>query len=110
MTVLPTDLPPLDVAPGPTRAEPLPADRPVGWGILATGKIAHAFAENLRLLPDCRIAAVGARRVESAETFAHRFGAGTAYGDYRAMVEDPAVDVVYVASPHALHEEHVRLA
>jgi predicted dehydrogenase len=107
---LPNGLPPLDVTPGPVRAEPLPDDRPVRWGILATGKIATAFAQNLALLPDCEIAAVGARRQESADAFAAAHGARTAYGDYRALVEDPAVDVVYVATPHALHREHVELA
>ncbi len=112
MTTLPgaPDLPTLDVPPGPSRTEPLPADRPVGWGILATGKIATAFAANLALLDDCRIAAVGARRQESADAFAREHGAAAAYGDYRALVEDPAVDVVYVATPHALHREHVELA
>jgi len=113
MTRLPdelTDLPPLDVPPGPSRTEPLPQDRPVGWGILATGKIATAFAKNLTLLDECRLAAVGARRQESADAFAREHGAARAYGDYRALVEDPAVDVVYVATPHALHREHVELA
>jgi predicted dehydrogenase len=113
MTSLPdllTDLPALDVPPGPRRAEPLPDDRPVGWGILATGKIAGAFAQNLALLDECTLAAVGARRQESADVFAAEHGAAKAYGDYRALVEDPAVDVVYVATPHALHREHVELA
>jgi len=110
MTKLPTDLPPLDVTPGPSRAEPLPGDRPVRWGILATGKIAGSFARDLALLPECEIAAVGARRQESADAFAAEHGAAAAYGDYRALVEDPAVDVVYVATPHALHREHVELA
>lgn len=107
---LPRDLPPLDVPPGPTVATPLPHDRPVRWGILATGKIAQAFATALALVPDARIAAVGARRLESAEAFAARYGARTAYGDYRQVVEDPDVDVVYVATPHSLHHEHARLA
>lgn len=110
MTTLTDDLPPLDVTPGPMRAEPLPADRPVRWGILATGKIATGFAKNLALLPECEIAAVGARRQESADAFATTHGAAAAYGDYRALVEDPDVDVVYVATPHSLHREHVELA
>jgi len=110
MTSLADDLPSLDVSPGPVRAEPLAADRPVRWGILATGKIATGFVSNLALLDECEVAAVGARRQESADAFADRHGIGTAYGDYRALVEDPAVDVVYVATPHALHREHVELA
>ncbi len=105
------DLPPLqDVTPGPRRAEPLPADRPVRWGILATGKIATGFAQNLALLDECEIAAVGARRQESADAFAAEHGVARAYGDYGLLVADPDVDVVYVASPHALHREHVELA
>ncbi len=107
---LPTELPPLEVTPGPRLADPLPADRPVRWGILATGKIANSFATALGLLDDAEVAAVAARALESAEAFAGRYGVGTAYGDYRALVEDPDVDVVYVATPHALHHEHVLMA
>lgn len=103
-------LPSLEVSPGPSRAEPLPADRPVRWGILSTGKIATAFVRNLALLEECEVAAVGARRRDTADAFAGEHGIATAYGDYRALVEDPAVDVVYVATPHALHKEHVLLA
>ena len=86
----------------------------IGWGILATGKIAHTFAEDLAVVPGARLAAVGSRRRESAEAFAARHGGGhgavTAHGSYADLVADPAVDVVYVASPHALHLEHARLA
>jgi predicted dehydrogenase len=110
MTSLTDGLEPLAVSPGPVRAEPLPSDRPVRWGVLATGKIATAFVKNLDLLDECEVAAVGARRRESAEAFAREHGVGTAYGDYRSVVEDPAVDVVYVATPHSLHREHVELA
>ncbi|MGZ4485607.1 MAG: Gfo/Idh/MocA family protein [Nocardioidaceae bacterium] len=110
MTSVSPPLPPLDVSPGPSVAEPLPADRPVRWGILATGKIANGFAKDLALLPDAEIAAVGARRLDSAKAFAARHGAAAAYGSYQELVADPDVDVVYVASPHALHKEHVLLA
>lgn len=106
-------LPPLDVRPGPQHAEPLPADRPVRWGILATGKIAGAFARDLALLPDAEIAAVASRDLRRAEAFAAEHGTpGTtrAYGSYDELVADDRVDVVYVASPHALHHEHTMLA
>ena len=79
------------------------------WGILATGKIAGGFAENLALLPDAEIAAVAARRLEPARSSPH----DTAPGRRTAateLVADPDVDVVYVATPHALHHEHVLLA
>jgi len=82
----------------------------IGWGILATGKIAHSFARDLAVVPGGRLAAVGSRRLESAESFAATYDAGAAHGSYEELVADPAVDVVYVASPHAFHLAHARLA
>jgi predicted dehydrogenase len=110
MTTLPSDLRALDVPPGPSRAVPLPADRPVRWGVLATGKIAAAVVPDLLSLEECEVVAVASRRQESADAFAARHGIRTAYGDYQSLMADPDVDVVYVASPHALHREHVELA
>ncbi len=78
------------------------------WGILATGKIAHTFADDLALTPDAELVAVGSRRLESAQAFAGRYG-GTPYGSYEELVADPAVDVVYVATPHAFHLDNARL-
>ncbi|MCW2791131.1 MAG: oxidoreductase domain protein, partial [Nocardioides sp.] len=84
------------------------------WGIHATGKIAHSFARDLALVPGATLAAVGSRRPESARAFAEQHagpdGPPAAYGSYEELVADPGVDVVYVASPHALHLEHARLA
>ena len=82
------------------------------WGILATGNIARSFAQNLHAVPDALLGAVGSRSVESAEAFAREHGdqQTRAYGSYDALVADPDVDVVYVASPHSHHLEHARLA
>ena len=73
MSSLLDGLPSLGVSPGPRTAEPLPGDRPVRWGFLATGKIAHSMAQDLALVPEATLAAVASRRTESAEAFA---GAG----------------------------------
>ncbi|GAW48555.1 MULTISPECIES: Gfo/Idh/MocA family protein [unclassified Nocardioides] len=81
----------------------------IGWGILATGKIAHEFARDLALVPGARLAAVGSRRPESARAFADQHGAAAAYGSYAELVADPTVDVVYIATPHALHLDNARL-
>lgn len=83
-----------------------------GWGILATGKIAHSFAANLREVPGARLAAVGSRRIESAQELGREYGDAdtTAHGSYEALVADPDVDIVYVATPHSLHLDNARLA
>ncbi len=82
----------------------------IGWGILATGKIARAFARDLALVPGAHLAAVGSRRLDTARAFAEEYGAATAHGSYEELVADPAVDVVYIATPHAFHLDNARLA
>ncbi|WP_211215364.1 Gfo/Idh/MocA family protein [Actinoalloteichus spitiensis] len=85
-------------------------DRPLNWGIVATGGIAGTVVEDLARLPDAIPHAVSSRRLERAEEFAARHGVRRAYGDYRALLDDPDVDVVYVATPHSQHHEVSRAA
>ncbi|WP_448655933.1 Gfo/Idh/MocA family protein [Microbacterium lacticum] len=81
----------------------------IRWGILATGGIAHAFTADLRTAgPD--VVAVGSRSAESARAFAEQYGIAHAHGSYEALVADPGVDIVYVASPHSHHLAHATLA
>jgi predicted dehydrogenase len=75
----------------------------VRWGVLATGGIAAQFAADLALVEGAEPAAVGSRSRESAEAFAERFGFVRAHGSYEALAADDEVDVVYVATPHAMH-------
>jgi predicted dehydrogenase len=78
------------------------------WGILATGRIAASFARDLAHVPGAELAAVGSRSAASAEAFAREHGTASTrtHGSYDALLADDEVDVVYVASPHALHLEH----
>ena len=80
--------------------------RNVRWGILATGKIAHAFARDLMLVPDAELVAVGSRRPASAQAFAREFPA-TAHGSYEALLADPEVEAVYISTPHPWHAQWV---
>jgi predicted dehydrogenase len=91
-------------------AEPAPRSTGrVGWGILATGGIARAFTRDL-LAHGHRVEAVGSRAPGSADTFAAEFGIPRAHGSYEELVADPAVDVVYVATPHNFHAVNATLA
>jgi predicted dehydrogenase len=85
-------------------------DRPVRWGFLGAGGIAGKVAQDLAATPGNVLAAVAARDLGRAQDFATRFGAARAYGDYRALVEDPGVDVVYIATTHPMHREQALLA
>jgi predicted dehydrogenase len=85
------------------------ADR-IRWGILSTGSIASAFVDDLRLLPDAEVAAVGSRTTESAERFAKVHGIPRAHGSWQALVDDPEVDAIYVATPHTAHFDATMLS
>ena len=76
---------------------------PIRWGILSTGGIATKFVNDLRLLPDAVVTAVGSRTEEAAKRFAETHGIPAAHGSWQALAEDPEVDVVYVATPHTGH-------
>jgi predicted dehydrogenase len=76
------------------------------WGILGPGGIARAFATDLQSLDGHTVAAVGSRTLSNAEEFVSTFG-GTAYGSYEELVADPAIDAIYVATPHPAHKENV---
>lgn len=73
-----------------------PAEPPTRWGLPATGGIAATFVENLQLMPDTKIVAVGSRTGTAAEAFAGRYGMPRAYGDRRSLAADE-VDVVDTA-------------
>jgi predicted dehydrogenase len=75
----------------------------VRWGIAAPGQIAANFAEDLQLLDDAVIAAVGSRSRERADAFGDRFGIATRHGSYADLAADPGVDVVYLANLQASH-------
>jgi len=79
------------------------------WGILATGGIAHAFANDLKL-NGFTVQAVGSRTQESADAFAAEFGIPNAHGSYEALAADPEVDVIYVSTPHPMHAAGATLA
>ncbi|MFP3416602.1 Gfo/Idh/MocA family oxidoreductase, partial [Bacillus sp. SIMBA_074] len=57
-----------------------------------------------------RVVAAGSRSIERARAFAAAHGVDRAHGSYDALVADPDVDVVYVATPHSEHLEHALLA
>ena len=76
------------------------------WGILGPGGIARAFATDLQLLDGHRVGAVGSRTLSKAQEFAKTFG-GTAYGSYEELIADPAIDAIYVATPHPAHKDNV---
>lgn len=82
---------------------------PLRWGILGTGWIAEQMANDLAVLGS-PVTAVGSRTQERADAFAAQHSIPRAHGGYAALVADPEVDVVYVATPHPSHVADATLA
>lgn len=79
------------------------------WGILAPGKMSAKFTRGLKLLDNVELYAVGSRDKERAKQFAKEYGFKKSYGTYEELAADKDVDVIYIASPHSHHHEHVLL-
>ena len=79
-------------------------------GILGAGNISRSVAPTLVAMPEMECYAVASRNMEKAEGFARDFGFAKAYGSYEEMLSDPQVELVYVATPHSHHYEHMMLA
>ncbi len=84
------------------------APAPVRWGICGTGRMAATIAAELRALQaeGAELHAVGSRSRAAAQAFAERFGVPRAHGSYADLARDEEVDVVYIATPPALHAEN----
>jgi predicted dehydrogenase len=80
--------------------------RPLRWGVLGTGGIASKFVEGLQSIRErCPVVAVGSRSGDSARAFAARVPGCRAHASYQALLDDPEVEVVYVALLNPQHAE-----
>jgi predicted dehydrogenase/aryl-alcohol dehydrogenase-like predicted oxidoreductase len=77
----------------------------LSWGILGTGAIAKTFAKDLPKSKTGTLVAVGSRTLERAQKFAAEVPARKVHGSYEALLADPDIQAVYVATPHPHHAE-----
>jgi predicted dehydrogenase len=84
-------------------------NKKVRWGILGCGRIAGKFASDLRLVENAALAAVASRDKLNADSFGRASGADRVYYNYEDLANAKDVDIIYVATPHGLHFEHVML-
>ena len=79
-------------------------------GIISTGRIASKAAETLNGMTDCQAYAVGSRSIEKAQLFAKQWKIPKYYGSYMELIQDPEVDLIYVATPHSHHYPVTKMA
>ncbi len=76
----------------------------LGWGIIGIGGHANRFmAPALNKASGMSLVAVCSRDIERAKAFAAKHNAKRAYDSFEKMLEDPELDVLYVATPNNLH-------
>ena len=77
-------------------------------GIIGAGHIALKMASTLAALPRTHRYAIASREMRKARTFAKEQGFERAYGSYEELMDDPKVDLIYIATPHAFHFEQAK--
>ena len=81
----------------------------IRWGIIAPGRIAHKFASDFSLIHNHSITSVASTNIERARAFADKYKLSSFYGDYREMLVNEKLDIVYIASPHSFHFEQAKM-
>ena len=77
----------------------------INWGIVGAGRIAACFAQAMKASGESVSYAVASNNIERGKNFADKWGFQKTYSDYQSLFNDPAVDVVYIATPHMNHAE-----
>ena len=77
--------------------------------IIGAGKIAHKMADTITRMPDAKCYAIASRDLGKARLFANQYHMPKTYGSYEEMLLDPAVELVYIATPHSHHAEHMKM-
>jgi dihydrodiol dehydrogenase / D-xylose 1-dehydrogenase (NADP) len=81
----------------------------IRWGILGCGYIARAFAKSLLMIPDATLVAVASRTPRKAKEFADEFRLTRWFKTYEELLQDPKIDIVYIATTHNFHFDNMRL-
>jgi len=80
------------------------------WGIIGPGAIADTFVGAIHSHTQQRAVATASRTPGQADRFAKAYGLDTVHESYEALVSDPNVDVLYVATHISDHLDYARMA
>lgn len=79
-------------------------DNQIRWGIIGPGMIARAFAEGVAHSQTGRLVAIATRNPDKAG-LSEAFPGARIVAGYDALLHDPEIDAVYIATPHTGHAE-----
>ena len=78
-------------------------------GIIGAGRIVNTVVHALNALPQINCYAIASRDLARAQDYAQKYGFEKAYGSYEEMLQDPKVELVYIATPHSHHYDHMMM-
>src|ERR1700744_786538 len=79
--------------------------RPLRAGVIGVGGAGGPHIEAIGRTGVAAVPALAASSEGSARRAADRYAVAEAYGDWHALIEDPAIDVVHNCTPNDLHAE-----
>lgn len=85
----------------------------INFAIVGAGSIAKLMATTIKMMnkggdESVKLYAIASRSLEKAKEFAKEFGIEKAYGSYEELYNDPAINLVYIATPHNFHYEQTK--
>lgn len=88
------------------------SDSCIRWGVLGASNIAGDFILAMNTLPkdEHKVIAVGSSSEERAKVFAEKNGIHKWYGCHELLVQDPEVQIVYIAGNTNTHAKLCKLA
>jgi predicted dehydrogenase len=79
----------------------------IQWGIIGCGDVTEVKSgPAFNKVPGSKLVAVMRRHAAKAEDYARRHGVGKWYSDASALINDPEVNAIYIATPPLQHEEY----
>lgn len=78
-------------------------------GILGAGRIAVILAETMNKMTEVECYGVASRDLGKAKAFANEHGFAHAFGSYEGMLADSEVELIYIATPHSHHYQHMKM-
>lgn len=79
----------------------------VKWGMIGVGNVTEIKSgPALYKIPHSALMAVTSRTKEKAEDYARRHAVPKVYGDVATLLEDPEIDIIYIATPPNTHKDY----